>query len=259
MKDLLPLRRGGADAFERALLDAGRGESPSDQARKRLWSALGTTTALVGMSKVAEAAADAAAPLGQAGLAPPGGSTLMLSLGKWAAIAGVAGGVVVGAVAAARHGSNPELAAPAANTVTSNVAPPPVPPPSPAVEVAEPVATVLPAESARPVPSRLRSRQHKPASNEDGILREVRILEQAKASLAQGDTERSAALLAQHRRFAQHMLGPEADILAIELAQARGDSVRAARLARAFLSAHPRSPHARRVRSLLEQAESSAR
>ena len=88
-----------------------------------------------------------------------------------------------------------------------------------------------------------------------GIELEVTLLEQARAALAAGDTARSADLLDQHRRLADRLLAPEAELLAIELAFIRGDRRQAAAAARAFLRANPRSPHAQRARSLLGLAE----
>jgi hypothetical protein len=77
-------------------------------------------------------------------------------------------------------------------------------------------------------------------------------------ALASGDASRALRALDDHdRRFAAGALGPEVLVLRIQALVLRGDRAAAARLGNAYLDAHPRSPHANRVRSLLGVAEPS--
>jgi hypothetical protein len=91
------------------------------------------------------------------------------------------------------------------------------------------------------------------------LAEEVQILDGAREALVGSDPAAAlAALERHHRRFGGGALGPEATVLRIEALLQNGDRAGAARLAREFLAAHPGSPHASRVRSLLPPAGGEA-
>lgn len=85
---------------------------------------------------------------------------------------------------------------------------------------------------------------------------EVAAIDAARKALLAGDTSGALRALDDYdRRFPGGMLGPEASVLRIEALARRGDRATATRLAKAFLVSHPRSPHASRLRSLLDLGE----
>jgi hypothetical protein len=229
------LRQRDGNPFERALLEAGAGETPSGHSRQRAWVAFAA-----GMASVASTGALGAAAVGSAGT-----STLALVV-KWVGIGVLAGAAGAGGAATVFHSTHSgpaheaTAAASAGPATPSTLAAPATPR---QIEIG-PAAAV--ASGSRGVVR---------PGGQTGIELEVTLLEQARASLAAGDTARSADLLDQHRRLADRLLAPEAELLAIELSLIRGDRRQAAAAARAFLAANPRSPHAQRARSLLGRAE----
>ena len=79
------------------------------------------------------------------------------------------------------------------------------------------------------------------------------MVDRARARLAAGDPAGAiAALVDYHRRFGRGDLEAEVAVVAIEAAIASHDGARARALGAAFLARFPRSPHAQRVRSLLD-------
>jgi hypothetical protein len=87
---------------------------------------------------------------------------------------------------------------------------------------------------------------------DSGLLAEVRALEAVSAAIGAGQADRAALELdAYRRRFAHGELAIEADVLAIQIATARGDDDGASARAERLL-ARPEAEHYRgRVRSLL--------
>jgi hypothetical protein len=246
----LPLREGGADAFERSLLEAGCREAPSAAVRARMRAAVGVGSALAVWSAAAEGVAGTEAMQAPAAVSH---GLWGLPLTKWVGISIVAGVVAAGGIYVLR---SPSRTAPEpTQRVPALQAKEPLPAqPAPPVQAPEPqpaeTAAQQPATVARSVADSAVARR----VEQGGISRELELLEKARVALASGDTARSAALLAEHRRFPKRALGPEAQILGIQVALAQGRRAEAARRAEAFLQAQPRSPHARRVRSLLQAA-----
>lgn len=255
-----------ADAFERALLGSARrdGMSPDRKRALALALALGAgaaaaTLGAAGTAKAAGAGAGAAA-------AKVKGTATLAAL-KWI-LAGVAGGALaVGAAGGAARIYESEVAssAPAARGRALGKAAPaprPVPAPSPrAVEPPAPPAEAAPAEepvaatdavavaalpsAAPPAPARAPSRPTAP-----GLADEIRTLARARAALASGDTAAASRALDEHdRRFPAGALAEEARVLRIDVL-ARRDHAAAVSAARAFVAAHPASPHAPRLREL---------
>jgi hypothetical protein len=85
------------------------------------------------------------------------------------------------------------------------------------------------------------------------LARELRALEAARSALAGGDvTAAFAALDRYDRTFRGGALRTEAAILRVEALLARGDIAAARDLARELLERDPSGPHARRLRTLLQ-------
>jgi hypothetical protein len=85
---------------------------------------------------------------------------------------------------------------------------------------------------------------------------EVAALEDVRAALSRGDTLSALHQLdAFGHSFPRSVLAEEAVVLRIDALARHGDRVAAADLARRFLSAHPTSAHAPRVRALIADAQ----
>jgi hypothetical protein len=108
--------------------------------------------------------------------------------------------------------------------------------------------------SAPPRPKRASTPHREPV--EAGLLAEVRALEAVSAAIGAAQLARAARELdAYHRRFPRGELAIEADVLAIQLAAARGDDEAASSGAERLL-ARPEAEHYRaRVRALLSSPD----
>jgi hypothetical protein len=85
---------------------------------------------------------------------------------------------------------------------------------------------------------------------------ELKTIERARAALAANDTAAAARALDEHDRlFANGAFAEEARVLRIDLHAKKGDVARARSEARAYLSAHPGSPYAPRLRQLARAGE----
>jgi hypothetical protein len=114
----------------------------------------------------------------------------------------------------------------------------PPPQPAPSVSPGPSIAAVVP-----PAPPAL------------ALKREVELLDGARRALRVGDSEQAERALREHaREFGGGVLGPEAEVLRMEVLLKRGDRAGAAAAARSFLARVPKSPHAGRVRALLAAA-----
>ena len=88
---------------------------------------------------------------------------------------------------------------------------------------------------------------------------ELRAFQGAHAAFTRGDLSSAEAGLDEYQRaFPGGALALEAEVLRIELLNARGNAQALRTRARAFLSAHSTAPAARRVRKLLEQSEGTS-
>jgi hypothetical protein len=118
---------------------------------------------------------------------------------------------------------------------------PPAPAPAPAIVEAPSKATF--ALPARPEPSG--------AAPNASLAAEIRLLDQARAALAAGDSSHAAALL---DRYATNrpsaVLAQEAALLRVRLLLKQGDRAGATRLARRIIHEHPESTHVDSLRSL---------
>ena len=126
-----------------------------------------------------------------------------------------------------------------------------------------PVAPVLPLERIEvappPVPIAAKAVESSAKNVEDGRARrdllsvESRMLTDARAQLHAGDPLSALATVEKLRaRSPKGVLSQERDVLAIQIASALGDTATAKRKAKAFLGAHPESPHAPQLRRLTD-------
>lgn len=89
-----------------------------------------------------------------------------------------------------------------------------------------------------------KSRPAQTAANLDRLAVESKMLIQARGELRQGDTAGAQRTLSRMQRVVgSGALNQERELLVIEVLGARGDAARADSLARAFIAAHPESPH----------------
>jgi hypothetical protein len=102
-----------------------------------------------------------------------------------------------------------------------------------------PALTVQPVATARP-------------PTQASLAAELASIEAVRGALAAKDGNRALRALSEYERaYGGGTFALEAQVLRIEAFALLGDRAELKRLAEAFLAAHPNSPYARRVRSLL--------
>lgn len=254
MSDLPRLSSASPSPLTRALLEAGRGDHPSDLARAQAAMALGlagaaVTTAVAGAAGTATGTAAASKWLGAMGLVKLVGATAV-------------GGALVVGVAARQPWRVETPPAPCASPKQAPVSAPPPAVGNPrelaSVDDAPPIAVARPAPPASSARATLRSSP--PPAAADATLRlEVERLDHARATLARGD---AVAALAECRAyeaaFPRGALGDEAALLRVE-ALAQGEDTRAAMFAaEGLLARDPEGPHARRLRALVASLRARA-
>lgn len=244
----------GGDDLSLSLLRSARGDGPSPHARRKTMVALGLAGG-VGAGVTAATATGAASTMAK--------SSATAALAKWIGMGVIGGIVTVGTVEVVQTKSAPAvtqsaainagpgakmkpakgLAPAAVNVPAAEPAPIEAEAPAPAIEepAAKPSAAPIeaPRATARP-------------ADKPTLADEVAALDAARVALSSGNAAAALRALDDHdRRFPGGVLGMEATVLRIEALVARGDRASASRLGRAFLDAHPRSPHASRVRTLI--------
>jgi hypothetical protein len=265
------LEDGGSD-LERALLHSARADAPSPASRRKTLVVLG----LAGGIGAAVTTTTAASTATTTALVKSAGTLALL---KWVGAGVVCGAVTLGIVNAVSpvddggltrpSGAQQALADEGGGTRPGKALPPPKPPvddegarPPVGDEGAKPpvgdegarpaeVTSAAPiAAEAAPAASGPAPAVVKPAPT--SLAEEVAALDGAREALVGGDAARALRALDDHdRRFSRGALGPEATVLRIEALVQRGDRAAATRLGTAFLAAHPRSPLAARLRTLL--------
>jgi hypothetical protein len=241
MKDPERLLHEGDD-FERELLGSLRREAPPEGAKGEAWRRIGAQIAAV---TVIGGATERAAASQASGIAT---SLAKVSAAKLAiAIAGTALVLGGGAVVAHRRSANPPNEpvavaspglpnAPAAARVPEVTVPPVV------------VVSASPAATNRPASSSAAGAESKRLSAESALLTA------ARAALLDGNPRAAQASLAQMQaEFPHGVLSQEREVLAVEALAAEGKTEAAARHARAFIAAHPESPHSAQLRRLLQE------
>jgi hypothetical protein len=84
------------------------------------------------------------------------------------------------------------------------------------------------------------------------LAAEVSRIDTARTARLLGDYDEATRLVDQyHRDFPHGVLGPDADVVALEAAAARGDQTEVARRAAVFLARYPNDPQGARVRDLV--------
>jgi TolA-binding protein len=190
--------------------------------------------------------------------------------------------VVTGAVVAFTAGPKPSTRAAEPARVHVFVPPkaeesPAVSPPLPAVPAEEvPEETARSRSSSTSANSALATSKRSPSRNPSlgpsapanpvatverpRFADELRAFEGAHAAFTRRDLSSAEAGLDEYQRaFPGGALALEAEVLRIELLNARGNTQAVRARASAFLSAHSTAPAARRVRKLLEQSEGTSR
>lgn len=194
------------------------------------------------------------------GLAPS------LTAASTAAAAGVKIFTVKSAIVLASLGAAGALAV--WGTSGASDAPAPTPTPAPPIVVQAPAATPKatdeakrPALAPKPVEKdtpKARSRvvRRAPQKKVDTLPLELEAIDEARGALSRGNHALASRLLDRYyARFPKPRLGAEATMLRIETLVAKGDRAGASRLGKAFLKRAPNSPYARRVRSLIGEAD----
>jgi TolA-binding protein len=221
MTDPQRLLDDGASDFEARLLRAGRGDAPSPRGRRKILVGLG----LGGILTTTAVTTGANASI-KGWLTAAGGGTLS-ALAIWTGVE------VWDANETAPSTPAPQVAVNAPAPIRAQASPPPAP-------VAPPVV-VAPERPTRPLPAE--------AAN---LTEELSLLEDARRALSAKDYGLALKTLdAYSRRFPRRKMGSEATVLRIETLAAKGDEAAAGEIGRAFLRAQPRSPYAKRVRSLI--------
>lgn len=248
----------GGDDLSLSLLRSARGDGPSPHARRKTMVALGLAGG-VGAGVTAATATGAASTMAK--------SSATAALAKWIGMGVIGGIVTVGTVEVVQTKSAPAVTQSAAinagpvakakpakglTPAAVNDAPAPIDAAAPAPAIEEPA--VKPSAAPIEAPRATARPADKPT-----LADEVAALDAARVALSSGNAAAALRALDDHdRRFPGGVLGMEATVLRIEALVARGDRASASRLGRAFLDAHPRSPHASRVRTLIGATDEAA-
>lgn len=131
---------------------------------------------------------------------------------------------------------------------------PPAPAPSSEVEPpAKPLAATRSAPSAAPAapPSTVER-----APSADDFRDELALVERIRTQLSRGDTEACLRSVDQYEaRFASGAFVQEVEVMRVEALATSGEGDRARTFGQRFLSEHPKSPYAGRVRSVLDKTK----
>lgn len=254
----------GGTPLEMALLRSAKDDGPPPGAMDRAMVA-------VGLTGVIGAGAGASAPASGV-YAKPAGSVMksLFELLTWAFLGAAAGALFMGDPGANSSSSAISTEMRPSTVVEQGSAPAPAGDPrgEPEQGAAEDVSPApLPGDeggSAKALrgtqqgaPSAPRSR--KVEAPRPTLAEEVALLDAARKALSAGNASGALDALQGHeQRFSSGALTAEAAVLKIEALAARGDHAGAAAQARAFLSAHPNTPHAAHVRDILHEQEPRA-
>jgi hypothetical protein len=237
----------GATDFERDLLRSWEKEQPSDAAREG-------ALALVGTASTAAAAGLKAATGGAGSMAPKAAALGVAALGKWAIVGAVV--VVLAATGATvQYVRSPSKETPvtvsAVAPVVASIAAPL--PSSPATEGPSVPAPLPPAATSSTAPMAATVLEPRPPAL--GLGQQVAALDRARDALASGNASGALRFVDEYdRQFPRGALAQEATALRIEALLQQGNRDAAVRLADRFLASNPRSPHAARIRLLVQGA-----
>jgi hypothetical protein len=236
------------EAFERALIGAARGETPSREATDAAWDRF--ALALSGAAAVGGAVA-----AGAAGAK----SAAAKAATKWAFIGAVGGSSVTAALFgfAPLHSAAPPAAAMASSTTTHVVASVPsgVAPAHPPATESPPTAPTPRADVVAPKPVlALRHRRRARTTQESNLAAEVSLLDAARTASSTGANDDALRLIDEYRsRFPAGELAVDAEVVAIDALVEKRDLESAAALGGRFLAQHPNDPHAAHVREVIDR------
>jgi hypothetical protein len=252
----------GATDFERDLLRSWERERPSDEARQGALALVGVAAALGG-STTASTAAAAGLKAATGSMAPKAATLGATVLAKWAIVGAVvavaAGGVAVEHSRSSSKETPVRATVPVVAPMVRSVATPPpslqaaVPVPRATATVEAPLTSSQPPAAMLPPPAPA-AQEPRPAL---GLGQQVAALDQARDALASGNASVAIRLVDDYdRQFPRGALAQEATALRIEALFLQGNRDAATHLADRFLAANPRSPHAARIRLLVQRAQS---
>jgi hypothetical protein len=231
-------RSSDADAFERELLGSLRDISPPAGVKDETWNSITAQIAAVGAAGALSAAAAKATGSVAWG-------SLLAKIGIGVAVVGstVTAGVVW------VHQAEQSRAAPVAPTALSV----PAAGRAPAAPVSDP-AEAMPAAGDPPAAATARRvSRTSDVVEPDPLGRESAIVTEARAKLQGGDPRGTLATLARLHPTGQNaVLVQEREVLTIQALSALGDTETARRRAKAFVAAHPTSPHTPQIRRIAD-------
>ena len=252
-----------ASTFERGLLESWSSEGPSPSARTRVLTLVAGAVAGA-VAATATATGGASSAVGAA-LAPKVGAAAGLSGAAKVGILGVmllVSAIVSVTVVRGSHDSAPPETPVAATVQVVVAAPPPtlVPVPAPTMDpptvspadlpAAPSAALSVTSPSASP-----RTQGAGPADPPSSVTEEIAAFDRARTALAAGEIDRAVELIDTYeRRFPTGMFVQEAEVLRVKALAAKGDRAGARRTGERFLAAHPTSPHASRIRAILDSS-----
>jgi len=242
------------DELERDLLGSLRDVAPPSGAKGETWKRLAVQTVAVATIGATSTALHGAV---RSSVAAAAQGTKML-------VAKIVVGAVVAGTTVAGGGfwMHQRTAAQHATKIGAPLDRPPSPLPEavlpPAVEPAPLApAAVEPSERAAPAALAPNRAERQPKTTDDTHTRndllsfESRMLTEARAELHAGDPRAALATLERLRaRSPKGVLVQEREVLTIQVLSALGDHAAAKRKAKAFLDAHPESPHTAQLRRL---------
>jgi hypothetical protein len=242
-----PDERLGQD-FERALLDSARADEPGAEVTKQAWTRLSASMVAV-------------APGGRAAGVPVAGGAVRGVAVKWLLLGAIGGSVLTGvsmrsssfkAFVSTRATVSPSAAAVRADEIHQ---PPPRvatfvdPVPAPRVGGARSIVTRRTAGQDGPPRREGLSTDGPPFSS---LAAEVAALDAARSAASANSFEEALRLIDQyHYDFPLGELSADADVVAIEVFDAKNDRAEAERRAARFLERYPNDPHAARLRRLM--------
>jgi len=276
----------GPDAtqFERDLLESWSSEQPSAAARARALAIAGAAAGTLAAAAAATAGASSSGLGAAAGVAAPkaAGLGLMVTL-KWGFLFAVVAASGVASVVLLGKGRTDEVAAPVAPVAhVASVAKGVAASPTPALPgTASPTATAnanananeapalepktvspadLPPAAAVPTATATtavgpapRAHAAAGATGDSSLSEEIAAFDKARGALDAGDADRALALVdAYEKRFPAGTFVQEAEVLRVQALTRKGDAAGARRVGQRFLAAHPTSPHAARIRAILD-------
>ncbi len=262
--------------FERDLLESWTSEQPSPGARARALAIAGAAagTLAVATAATAAAASTTGAAAGTAAPVTAGAGAGVAVIAKWGALFALVVGSAVGGVlvlSSAHSGDAPPAAAVptstlATATMTAMTAPPhpvvaptPTPPPSEEPTAVSPADLPTAAPAAAPAASPATTGATATTATTAGttattsFAEEIASFDRARAALDAGDSDRVIALVETYeKRYPTGTFLQEAEVLRVQALTRKGDSAGARRAGQRFLAAHPTSPHAARIRAILD-------